>query len=301
MSCRVETIIGQMRQVPALAAVLGLLAVLIAACARETASATFDTSRWNEPFEAFRIAGPVHYVGTRELAAFLITTSGGHVLIDGGLPESAPLIERSIEQLGFSVEDIAVLLTTQAHFDHVGSLAALARRSGGRVMIMRGDAELVERGGRGDYLFGDRLTFPAVRVNRVLDDGDEVVIGGITLTARLTPGHTKGSTTWTTEIEADGARLRVVFAASTSVNPGTRLSGMATYPTVRQDYERAFEVQMSLTPDIWLGAHTGQFGLEAKRARQKAGGPNPFVDPEGWHESVRARRAAFDRLAQEAQ
>ena len=252
----------------------------------------FDTSTWNLPFEPFTVAGPVHYVGTSELATYLITTPAGHLLIDGGLPESAPLIERSIRQLGFKVEDVEVLLTTQAHFDHVGSLAALQKASGGKVMVMAGDAALVEAGGTGDYLFGDQQQFPQVKVDRVLQDGDIVTLGGITLKAVLTPGHTKGCTTWTTEIAEGGRTLKVLFAGSTGVNPGTVLPSMPTYPTIGADYDRAFQVQASLTPDIWLAAHASLFGLADKREKQKAGGPNPFIDPEGWKRSVEGRRKA---------
>ena len=256
----------------------------------------FNTSSWNLPFEPFKIAGSVYYVGTSELAVYLITTPSGHILIDGGLPESAPLIERSIRHLGFKVEDIDVLLTTQAHFDHVGSLAALRKASGSRVMVMMGDAALVEAGGKGDYLFGDRQPFPPVKVDRVLRDGDIVALGGITLKAALTPGHTKGCTTWTTEIADGGRQLKVLFAGSTGVNPGTVLPSMPTYPTIGADYDRAFEVQAALSPDIWLAAHASLFGLAEKRAKQKTGGPNPFIDPDGWKRSVESRRSAHADL-----
>jgi metallo-beta-lactamase class B len=256
------------------------------------AARQFDASSWNRPFEPFTIAGPIHYVGTSELAAFLITTPAGHALIDGGLPESAPLIERSIRQLGFKVEDVELLLTTQAHFDHVGSLAALQKASGGKVMVMAGDAALVEAGGKGDYLFGDSQQFPAVKVDRVLQDGDIVNLGGITLKAVLTPGHTKGCTTWTTEIADGGRTLKVAFAGSTGVNPGTVLPSMPTYPTIGADFDRAFKAQAALTPDIWLAAHASLFGLAEKRANQKTGGPNPFIDPDGWKRSVETRRQA---------
>ena len=139
-----------------------------------------------------------------------------------------------------------MLLTTQAHFDHVGSLAALQKASGGKVMVMKGDAALVEAGGKGDYLFGDRQPFPAVKVDRVLRDGDTVTLGGITLKAVLTPGHTKGCTTWTTEIADGGRPLKVLFAGSTGVNPGTVLPSMPTYPAIGADYDRAFRVQAAL-------------------------------------------------------
>lgn len=274
--------------------VLVLICCMSATLARPSAR-QFDTAAWNQPFEPFRIAGPIYYVGTSELGVYLITTPAGHILVDGGLPESAPLIETSIRQLGFKVEDVEVLLTTQAHFDHVGSLAALQRASGGRVMVMEGDAPLVEAGGKGDYLFDDAM-FPAAKVDRVLRDGDTVTLGGITLKAVLTPGHTKGCTTWTTEIVENGKAFKVLFAGSTSVNPGTVLPSMPTYPTVGADYDRAFRVQATLTPDIWVAAHAGFFGLEKKRERQKAGAPNPFIDPQGWVQSVASRRQAHEEL-----
>jgi metallo-beta-lactamase class B len=273
---------------------LAMAAVLLAGTALPARQ--FDVSTWNLPYEPFQVAGPIYYVGTSELAAFLVRTPAGHVLIDGGLPESAPLIVASIRALGLQVRDVEILLTTQAHFDHVGSLAALKKATGGKVMVMSGDAPLVEAGGKGDYLFGDRQPFPAVTVDRVLQDGDTVTLGGITLKALLTPGHTKGFTTWTTTIAADGRPLTVVFAGSTGVNPGTVLPSMPTYPDIGADYQRAFEVQASLKPDIWLAAHGGLFGLAAKRERQKAGGPNPFIDPEGWTRSVAERRAAHADL-----
>ena len=172
------------RFLPSLA-VFGLCLALTAAAPAP------DTSNWNQPVEPFRVIGPVHYVGTNELAAFLIATPAGHVLIDGGLPESAPLIEASIRKLGFEPAAVEVLLTTQAHFDHVGSLAALKKVSGGRLEVMDGDVPVIESGGGADYLFGEggvqaglRYRFDPVKVDRTLRDGDTVTLGGVTLTAR---------------------------------------------------------------------------------------------------------------------
>jgi metallo-beta-lactamase class B len=279
----------------AVAVALGV-AVSVMAQQPQPATSSIDTSSWNVPFPSFKIAGPIYYVGTAELSAYLVTTPQGHILIDGGLPEGAPLIADAIRGVGFKVEDVEVLVTTQAHFDHVGSLAALQKMSGGKVMVMRGDAELVEAGGKGDYLFGDQYQFPAVKVDRVLKDGDTVVVGGVTLKAIHTPGHTKGCTTWTTTIREDGRDLVVVFPGSTSVNPGTVLPTMPTYPTVGADYDRTFAIQAALSPDIWLGAHASFFNLAEKRARQQAGGANPFIDPEGWKKSVAARRQNHEKL-----
>ena len=268
-----------------------------------------ETAKWNQPVEPFRVIGPVHYVGTNELAAFLIATPAGHVLIDGGLPESAPLIEKSVRKLGFDPEAIEVLLTTQAHFDHVGSLAALKKLSGGQVQVMDGDVGVIESGGRADYLFGDggaqaglRYRFEPVKVDRTLRDGDTVTLGGVTLTARKTPGHTPGSTTWLATVEEGGQPHLVAFTASTGINPGTRLVDRPSYPGIADDFARAFEVLESLKPGVFLGAHTGVFGMEEKRARMGQGGANPFVEREAtaFKAHVAARKQAYrQQLADE--
>ncbi len=274
-----------------LAVVTALTSGLLAA---QTAAQRPD---WNQPFDPFRIVGTIHYVGTSELCAYLITTPQGHILIDGGLPESVALIEASIVKLGFKLEDVKILLTTQAHFDHVGSLAALAAKSHGQVMVMAGDAELVEHGGHGDYLFGDSNPFAPVHVDRVLKDGDTVSLGGTTLVAHLTPGHTRGCTTWTTTVSEGDLKYLVEFVGSTSVNPGTRLVHMPSYPGIRADYERAFRVQRGMHPDIFLGAHAGFFDLAAKRQRQVASPtPNPFVDPKGYAALVAKSEKRFHEL-----
>jgi metallo-beta-lactamase class B len=266
--------------------------------------AAADVADWNQPSEPFRIAGPVHYVGTNELGAYLITTPAGHILVDGGLPESAPLIEASIRALRFDPKDIRVLLTTQAHFDHVGSLAHFQRLSGARVEVMDGDVAVLESGGKAEYLFGgagSRYLYDPVKVTRTLHDGDTVTLGGVTLTARRTPGHTPGSTTWLTTVK-DGARaFQVVFAGSTSVNPGTRLLKDPSYPGIGEDFAHAFGVLESLRPDVFLAAHTGFFDLEGKRARMgKAGAENPFVDPGAYRAHVAAKKRAYlDEIARQ--
>ncbi len=257
---------------------------------------------WNQPVTPFRIVANIHYVGTNELAAYLLTTPAGHILVDGGLPESAPLIEQSIRQLGFKVEDVNTLVTTQAHFDHVGSLAALAAASGGKVLVMAGDDALVANGGKGDYLFGDTATFPPARVDRVLHDGDEVMLGGTTLVAHATPGHTRGCTTWTTNVTEGGRSYSVVFAGSTSVNPGTRFVHNPSYPGIREDYERTFATLGALRPEIFFGAHTGFFDMAGKRKRLDSGEtPNPFIDSGGYDVWLVRMKDQFAKLVAEEQ
>jgi metallo-beta-lactamase class B len=258
-------------------------------------------AEWSQPSEPFRIIGNVHYVGTTELGAYLISTPEGHILIDGGFDVTAPVILESIRKLGFQFGDVKVLLTTQAHMDHVGSMAALKQATGAKVMAMEGDAALLERGGQGDFAFGDTFMFPPVTVDRVLHDGDVVTLGGTTVTARHTPGHTRGCTTWTMTVK-DGEESRaVVFAGSLSVNPPVRLVTNESYPEIRKDYERSFGILRSLGADVFLGAHAGFFRLHDKAARLLAGEtPNPFIDRDGLRAWVDDMERQFnDRIEKE--
>ncbi len=258
-----------------------------------------DPDGWREPTPPMRIVGPVHYVGTRGLAAYLVATPAGHALIDGALPASGPDIVRSIETLGFNPRDVRALLITQAHFDHVGTLAHLKERTGARVLVMQGDEGIVASGGATDYLFGPSPAyhFPKVTVDEVIRDGHEVVLGGVTLRAHRTPGHTPGTTTWTTTVEDGGRSYRVVFAGSTYVNPGTRLMKDPSYPGILADYRKALDVLDGLRPDVFLAAHGSQFDFEGKRARAATEGARAFVDPEGFRKANAASRARLEDLA----
>ena len=211
-------------------------------------SAPQAAPKWTDPQAPFRLAGPIFYVGTAELAAFLIQSPQGHILLDGGSPETAPMIEKSIKDLGFKIEDIRILLTTQAHYDHVGTHAYIKKLSGARVEAMTGDDKLLRDGGKSDYLFaGDpKMHFDRMAVDRVLKDGDIVTIGGIRLTARHTPGHTPGSATYLMDVSEGGKTYKVVFAASTSDNPGTRLVSNPSYPGILEDYRKTFGILESL-------------------------------------------------------
>jgi metallo-beta-lactamase class B len=251
-----------------------------------------------EPAEPLRIVGPIHFVGTRDLGIYLIATKAGHILIDGAMPTSASLIEASIRKLGFKPEEIRVLLITQAHIDHVGTLAHFKKLSSAQVALMSPDDELVKSGGKTDYLFArdERFRFEPVTADRVLKDGDVVELGGVRLTARLTPGHTRGTTTWTTTVQDGGQSYRVVFAGSTSVNPGTKLVKAPSYPGIADDYRRSFRLLESLTPDVFLGAHVGFFDMGDKRARAASQGVRAWVDPEGFKRHVSDSKAGFEAL-----
>lgn len=256
----------------------------------------FDTTTWFEPTEPLRIVGPIHYVGTRDLGAYLLTTRAGHILIDGAMPQSAALIEASIRKLGYRPEDIRILLITHAHVDHVGTLAHFKKLTGARVEVMAADAGLLESGGKSDYLYSKvpMFQFAPVTADRVLADGDTVALGGMQLTARHTPGHTRGCTTWVTTVEEDKRSYRVVFPCSTSINPGTKLTGAGSYPGIADDYRRTFSVLASLQPDIFLAGHAGFFGLADKRERMAKEGVQAFVDPEGYRRLHAAKESAFE-------
>jgi metallo-beta-lactamase class B len=253
------------------------------------------SSDWTEPFPPFRVVGNVYYVGSRGLASYLITTSEGDVLINSSLESSVPLIRASVEKLGFRFSDIKILLISHAHWDHCAGSALLKKLTGAKYMVMDADVPVVESGGRSDFQYGSNphnLYAPA-KVDRVLHDGDVVRLGDTALTAHLTPGHTRGCTTWTMTAREGKRTYNVVIVGSPNVNPGYRLVHNAKYPQIAQDYERMFRILRSLPCDVFLGAHGNYFNMEAKYARMKAGGPNPFIDPEGYKSYVAEREQTF--------
>jgi metallo-beta-lactamase class B len=251
---------------------------------------------WKEPIEPFRIIGSIHYVGTAELASYLITSSEGHILLDTPCEGETELVLDSIRKLGFDPKDIKVLLNSQAHYDHTGGLRAIRELSGGRMMAGARDRELLERGGRGDFAFGDRLLFPEVPVDRGLEDGDEISLGGITLLVRLTPGHTQGTTTYLTTVEENGRRYQVVFAGSLSVNPGVRLANPPSYEGIAEDYRRSIDLLEVQEPDVFLAAHGGAFGLRDKAERLRKGlTPNPFIESARYRIWLEQAKAAYQK------
>jgi metallo-beta-lactamase class B len=242
--------------------------------------------------EPLHIVGPIWYVGTKDLGVYLITTPAGHILIDGAMPGTGPMIEASIRKAGFKPEDIRQLLITHAHVDHVGTLAWFKKLTGAPLAVMAPDDALLKSGGKADYLYRkDRqFRFPPVTADRVLKDGDTVTLGDVTLTGRLTPGHTRGCTTWIMPADDGGHSYNVVFAGSTSINTGTRLVQDPSYPGIADDYRRALDVQASLEPDIFLAAHASAFDLAGKRERAAAEGAAAFVDPGRYRSRITDQR-----------
>jgi metallo-beta-lactamase class B len=250
---------------------------------------------WTEPFPPDKVAGNIYYVGSKGLAAFLITTPQGHILINSNLQESVPQIQASVEKLGFHFSDVKILLISHAHFDHCAGSAKVKELTGASYMVMDADVPVVEAGGKRDFQYGGSQDtwYPATKVDRVLHDGDEVKLGDTVLVAHLTPGHTKGTTTWTMKV-SDGGKIReVVIVGSPNVNPGYKLVHNAAYPNIATDYERTFRVLNALPCDVFLGAHGSYYDMEAKFARLKQGQANPFIDPDGYKSYVAEREQAF--------
>lgn len=251
---------------------------------------------WTTPFPPHRVAGNLYYVGSKDLASYLITTSEGHILINSSLEESVPLIQKSVETLGFKMKDIRYLLISHAHSDHCAGSAELLKLTGAQYLVMEQDADAVENGGskKAKIGKGDYTQFPPARVDRRLKDGAEVKLADATLVAHLTPGHTPGCTTWTMQVKGESGPLNAVIIGSPNVNPGYVLVGNEKYPSIADDYEKTFRVLKELPVDLFLGAHGGYYGMEAKFAKQGAKpAVNPFIDMAGYHAYVADRERAF--------
>jgi metallo-beta-lactamase class B len=263
-----------------------------------------NSSDWTEPFPPHHIVGNIYYVGTRGLASFLITTREGHILINSDLESTVPMIRENVEKLGFHFSDVKILLISHAHFDHAAGSAMVKKMTGAKYMVMDADVPVIESGGKADFQYGDspEMQYAATKVDRVLHDGDEVKLADAVLVAHLTPGHTRGCTTWTMKVADGGKTFNVVIVGSPNVNPGYKLVNNAAYPQIARDYEAGFEVLKSLPCDIFLGAHGSYYGMESKFARANKGGGNPFIDPEGYKRYVADREQAFseERKKQES-
>ncbi len=296
MSCapmsKAESILGFV-----LACLMGMVSFAGEAIAQSTAD-------WTTPFAPHRVVGNVYYVGSKGLASYLITTPEGNILINSSLEASVPLIQASVEKLGFKFSDVKILLISHAHFDHCAGSARVKELTGAKYMVMDGDVLVVESGGKEDFQYGNSpdSQYKPAKVDRVLHDGDEVKLGGVVLVAHKTPGHTKGCTTWTMKVTEDspinptgggGKTYDVVIVGSPNVNPGYKLVNNAAYPQIAQDYEQMFRVLKSLPCDVFLGAHGDYYGMADKFARIKEGVANPFVDPEGYKSYVADRDQAF--------
>jgi metallo-beta-lactamase class B len=253
----------------------------------------------SKPFPPFHIAGNLYYVGDDYQADYLIVTSQGNILINSGDEASVPTIKASVEKLGFKFNDTKVFLISHAHFDHGGGSALIKKATGAKSMVMDQDVDVVESGGKTDFQYGNSADpdshYQPSKVDRVLHDGDQVKLGDTVLVAHLTPGHTKGCTTWTMKVTEKGKTYNVVIVGGPYVNPGYKLVNNTAYPTIAKDYEHTFKVLKSLPCDIFLGAHGMYFDLDKKYALMNKDKINPFVDPEGYKKFITLREQDFHR------
>lgn len=265
---------------------------------------------WTTPIPPFRIADNLYYVGSRDLAAYLITTPQGDVLLNANYTTSPPQIRHSVEQLGFRWRDIRILLVSHAHVDHAGGAAQILRETGAKFEVMDGDVDVMESGGKTDFAFGGpriSLQFPPAHVDRTLHDGDEVTLGGATLTAHRTAGHTRGTTTWTMRAHVPGepaGELRnVVIVGSWSVLEEYRLLSVhggkpASYPGIAGDFTTTFAMLSALPCDVFLASHGSTFDMLPKLRRLPAEGDRVWIDPVGYKEALARAQHAFEAAYQ---
>ena len=255
---------------------------------------------WAKPFPGHRVIGNLYAVGTYDLASFLITSQDGHILINTGLEDSTSLIRENIESLGFRLEDVRILLTTQAHWDHTAALAEIKEVADAEMWATAGDAPVLEDGGFSDPHFGGRESFAPVNVDRILTDGEVIELGETRLTVLETPGHTVGSSSYTMTVRAGERDYAVVIANMGSINEGKRLVVDPTYPGVAEDFAETFRRQKLLPVDVWVASHGSQYGLHEKYEPGQAYDPDTFVDPEGFFAEVeRLERVYLEQVASE--
>jgi metallo-beta-lactamase class B len=240
---------------------------------------------WHRAIPGFKIAGNLYYVGTADLAAYLIATPQGNILINGNFKEDVPAIRTSIEGLGFKYADTKILLISHAHGDHDEGIGLIKSDTGARLMVMEADVAAVESTAPGR---------PGAKVDRILHDRDTVELGGSKLTARLTPGHTPGCTTWMMQVAEGGRTLNAVIVGSPNVNAGFVLVNNRSYPQIASDYVRTFALLKTTPVDLFLGAHGAYFNLKDKLPRM-GGAVNPFIDPAGYQAYVAERDQAFEK------
>lgn len=251
------------------------------------------TVKWNAPTEPFKIIDNVYYVGTNGLASYLITTPKGHMLVDTGLAEANPQIKGNIAKLGFKVGDIKYLLNTHAHLDHAAGLAELKKETGAKVVAGARDKPLLEGGYYPGQQSAQELKFPPVKVDRAVKDGDTVSLGGTTLTAYATPGHSPGCTSWGFKVkDGNAVRSALIFCSGTvALN---KLVGSPTYPGIIDDYKKTFARVKKMQVDVFLAPHPEMYGMSEKRKLIAEGAPNPFVKSDAFGPYVAGLEKAFN-------
>lgn len=248
-----------------------------------------------QPFPPLRIVGNLYYVGTYDLAVYLIVTNAGNILVNTGINDSVAGIRSNIEALGFKFADIKLLLATHGHWDHVAGMAEIKRLTGARMLMQEGDADLLESGGSMDYRYPDGRgpIYDPVKVDQRLKEGDKVRLGNTELTVIHHPGHTKGSTSFTFTTQDAGRSYRVLIVNMGSINPGVNVSNMPGFPGITEAYTTTLARQKQLTPEVWVSSHAGHFNLHQKYKPGDPYDPNRFVDPDGFGAKIQFYEKLF--------
>ena len=246
---------------------------------------------WNQPFKPFHIIGNIYYVGTNNLASYIIKTKPGLILLDTAMQESAPIVRANIETLGFKLKDIKIMISSHAHFDHVAGHADMKAATGAKVYATKADAEIMESGGKKGFHPLEPYYKP-IKVDKILKDGEAVRLGGVAMTAHLTPGHTEGNTAWSMTVEENGKKYNVVFTSSLSINPGVKMVNNPTWAGVADAYAKSFATLKTLPCDVFLGPHAPFFNMEEK-VKRIGTQPNPFIDPQGLRNFVEMNEKAY--------
>lgn len=255
---------------------------------------TNNPDEWSRDYQPFRIAGNLYYVGTYDLACYLITTPKGNILINTGAQESAPMIRAHVEALGFKFGDIKILMATHAHFDHVGAMAAIKKMTGAKLMFNEEDEQVLADGGNSDYVMGGKgPMFEPVKADRLFHENDTVNFGGMQIVVLHHPGHTKGANSFLFDVKDEHRVYRVLIANMPSILDETKLSGMPGYPNVGKDYAYTLNAMKNLRFDIWLSSHSSQFGLHEKNKPGDPYNPKAFFDQQGYNDELSDLKKAY--------
>lgn len=251
-------------------------------------------AEWSKPYQPFRIVGNLYYIGTYDLACYLIVTPKGNILINTGLASSEKLIKANIETLGFKFSDTKILLTTQAHYDHMGAMAAIKKATGAKMMVNKQDAQVMKDGGSSDYALGGKeSSYAPVTADRLLADRDQISLGNTTITMLNHPGHTKGSSSFLFDVRDGEKTYKVLIANMPTIVTSKKFSNVTAYPNIAKDYAYTISAMKKITFDIWLSSHASQFKLHAKRQANAPYNPSLFIDRKGYEQSLKELESEY--------
>ena len=270
-----------------------ILILSLIVCAFSHSANAQDNPEWSKEYKPFRIVGNLYYVGTYDLACYLITTTKGNILINTGLASSAEMIKANIEKLGFKFSDTKILLITQGHYDHTAALAKIKEMTGARLYANEKDSGILAAGGKSDFAFGDRFTFAPVTVDRTLHDRDTIRLGNTVLTMLHHPGHTKGSSSYTFTATDQGKDHKVLIVNMPSIVIQKPFSQISAYPDIAKDYAYTLNALKNLQFDIWVSSHASQFGLHSKHKPADPYNPSAFIDRAGYDAEVRSMEESY--------